>query len=101
MPHRDAAAICQKIDAALDFMGEDENIRPYLKYQLTHIMGGDKRIELDDCTTAELTSLLAVVLPIFARKLAGALPYEGSERMGQLLTLIIGDGVDDDSSTGT
>lgn len=104
MPHRDAPAICRKIDAALNFMGDDEEkMRPYIMHQINEILGGPKRISMRNCTTSELTSLLAVLLPIFARHLAGIGVPEGlGLQDGKLLTLILGDaGAGDDASTGT
>lgn len=72
MPHRDSPAICAKIDAALDFVGDTEDeMRPYLLHQLEHMMGGPEHITLDDCRTSELMSLAAVLAPVFSRRLAG------------------------------
>lgn len=72
MSHRDAPAICRKIDAALDFVGDNEDeMRPYLLYQLEQMMGGPKHITLDDCKTSELMSLAAVLAPVFSRSLGG------------------------------
>lgn len=102
MSHRDAPAICRKIDTALEFLGEDEEeLRPYVIHQIVEILNGRKRISLDECATSELMSMLAVLLPIFARHLAGlgipeTLPLEG----GKILRLIVGD-MGDDAPTGT
>jgi hypothetical protein len=101
MSHRDAPAICRKIDVALEFLGEDEELRPYVIHQIGEILGGRKRISMEECATSELMSMLAVLLPIFARHLAGlgipeTLPLEG----GKILRLIVGD-VGDDTPTGT
>lgn len=71
MPHRDAEAICGKIDAALDVIGENEDeMRPYLLYQLKQMMGGPEHITLDDCKTSELMSWAALIAPVFSRRLA-------------------------------
>jgi len=101
--HRDAPAICRKIDAALDFMGDDEDqLRPYLMYQIEEILGGRERITMGDCSTSELMALLAVALPVFARRLAGSvvpssIPAEG----GKLLRLILSDEGSGGASTGS
>jgi hypothetical protein len=103
MPHRDAPAICRKIDAALDYMGDDEEqFRPYLIYQIKQILGGSDHITLDDCAASELMSFLALLAPIFSRRLAGVSLSSPPEPVGgKLLTLILGDGGVDDASTGT
>lgn len=73
MSHRDAPAICRKIDAALDFVGDNEDeMRPYLLYQIAQMMGGPKHIMLDDCKTSELMSLAALLAPVFSRRLGGS-----------------------------
>jgi hypothetical protein len=101
MSHKDAAAICRRIDAALTFMGDDDQLRPYILYQLEEVMGGRKHITMADCPTSDLMALLAVVLPTFSRSLAG-LEDTDIAPPGKLLTLILGDsGVDNDASTGT
>lgn len=104
VPHRDSRAICRKIDAALDFIGgADDELRPYLLYQLQQIMAGPKHITLEDCTSSELMSLLAVLAPVFSRVLGGTVApglHEGGERAGKLLTLVLGDRVDGEP-TGT
>lgn len=96
MPHRDSRAICRKIDAALDFMGDDdEQLRPYLIYQIDEIMAGPKHIDPEDCTTSELMSLLAVLVPVFSRCIVGT---SAAATPAKVLTLIRrADGV----STGT
>jgi hypothetical protein len=103
MPHRDAAAICRKIDAALDYIGDDEDqMRPYLMHQIEQIMDGPKHIGMEDCTTSELMSLLAVLAPVFSRRLIGDVVCGAPPMEGKLLTLIIGDGgVRGESPTGT
>lgn len=91
MSHRDAPAICRKIDAALDVIGnEEDELRPYLIWQLEEFMGGDQNITLDDCTTAELMSLGALLAPVFSRRLSGlAAPVSPHmEGAGKRLTLI-------------
>lgn len=71
MPHQDAQEICGKIDAALDVISENEDeMRPYLLYQLGQIMGGPEHITLDDCRTSVLMSLAALLAPEFSRRLA-------------------------------
>ena len=100
MPHRDSPAICRKVDAALDYFGDDEEqLRPYLLYQLEHIMTGQRHIYMDDCKTSELVTLLAVLLPVFARSLAGIPTTPLEDRSGKLLTLITGGAAVD--ATGT
>lgn len=106
MSQQDAAAtssaICHKIDAALDFMGDEDQMRPYILHQINEILGGSKRISVGDCATAELTALLAVLLPIFARHLAGiGVPQGLGLKDGNVLTLILGDNGASDTSTGT
>lgn len=102
MPHRDAQEICGKIDAALDYVGENEDeIRPYVIHQLQEIMAGPKHITLEECRTSLLVSLVALLAPVFSQHLAGSVApvsglHEGGERAGKLLTLILGDG-----ATGT
>ncbi len=99
MPHRDAPAICRKIDAALDFMGdEEEQLRPYLIHQIDEIMAGPKHIDPEDCTTPELMALLAVLAAVFSRRLTG-IGVAPPAAPAKLLTLILGD--DDRESTGT
>lgn len=74
MSHRDAAAICRKIDAALEGIGGDngDEMRPYLLYQIDQMMGGaPEHITMHDCTTPELMALAALLAPIFSRRLAG------------------------------
>lgn len=98
MPHRDSPAICRKIDAALDYIGEGEDeLRPYLIWQLEEMMGGPEHITLDDCKTSVLMSLAALLAPVFSARLAGVVspPEEGPGN--RVFTLIRGDGVD----TGT
>jgi hypothetical protein len=90
MPHPDAPDLCRKVDAALDFIPDEageEEMRPYMKWQLNNIMD---RISPDDLTTAELMALLAVLAPALSRRLGGSTPVRG-----KLLTLIR------DESTGT
>lgn len=93
--------MCRKIDAALDFMGDDEaQLRPYLLYHIDEIMAGPKHIDPQDCTTSELMSLLAVLVPVFSRRLVGT--DAATAPPAKLLTLILGDGgVEDGASTGT
>lgn len=88
--HRDTPAICRKIDAALDFVGDNEDeMRPYLLHQLEHMMGGPEHITLDDCRTSELMSLAAILAPVFSRCLAGTPTGSSEERIGnRVLTLI-------------
>jgi hypothetical protein len=98
MPHRDAPAICRKIDAALSYMTEDEDLRPWLTWQIEEILQGPKHIGLDDCSPSELMSLLAILVPIFNRGLVGgelgtSLPVDDAT----ILTLIRGG----DGETGT
>lgn len=102
--HRDAPAICRKIDAALDFMGDDEDqLRPYLMYQIEEILGGRERITMGDCSTSELMALLAVALPVFARRLAGSVvpPSSIPAKGGKLLRLILSDEDSGGASTGS
>jgi hypothetical protein len=101
MAHRDSSYICRRIDTALEFLGDDEDeLRPYVIHQILEILGGPKRISMDECATSELMSLLSVVLPVFARHLAGqGIPDTLDFGGGKVLRLILGDG--DDASTGT
>lgn len=94
MPHPDAPDLCRKIDAALDYLTDnDDELRASTIWQVEQILDGPDAIRIDDCTTAELMALLAVLLPIFSRSLSGA-PQK--PRSAQLLTLVLGDG-----ATGT
>jgi hypothetical protein len=87
MPHRDAPAICRKIDAALDYMSDaGDEMRPWLIWQLDEIMGGPKHINMEDCDASELMSLLAVLVPVFNRRLVGGVVDVAPP--GKLLTLI-------------
>ena len=96
MPHRDAPAICRKIDAALAYMSEDgDELKPWLMWQIGEIMGGPKKITMDACSPSELMALLAVLVPIFNRRLAGVVVDVVPP--GKLLTLIRSD----DGATGT
>lgn len=99
MPHRDSRAICRQVDAALDYIGDDEEqLRPWLIYQIDEIMAGPKCIDPEDCTTPELMALLAVLAPIFSRRLGGSLVTTATP--AKTFTLVIG-GVGGESSTGT
>lgn len=98
MPHRDAPAICRKIDAALNYLGEDDELRPYLIHQMEQIFDGPRHIGLDDCATSELMALLAVLVPIFNRRLVGAGVASPLPVDAKLLRLVRGSG---DMSTGT
>lgn len=95
MPHRDAPAICRKIDAALDYMGDGsgDELKPSLIWQLKEIMGGPHHILMQDCNTSELMSLLAVLVPVFNRGLVGDVD---AAPPGKLLTLVRSD----DAATG-
>jgi hypothetical protein len=100
MSHRDSPAICRRIDAALDFLGNDDELRPYIMFQIGEILSGRERISMDDCATSELMTILSTLLPVFARRLAGrgvsdAFPLESAK----ILTLILND--DGDANTGT
>lgn len=98
MPHRDAPAICGKIDAALDYMSATgDELRPYLIYQIDEIMAGPMHIEPEDCTTSELMALLAVLAPVFSRQLTGT---TAAAPPAKLLTLILGDGGVCDGASG-
>ena len=100
MPHRDAPAICRKIDAALNYMiddGDGEALRPWLSWQLEEIWEGPKHIGLDDCSPSELMTLLAVLVPIFNRCLVGGESGSSLPANAKLLTLIRGG----DGETGT
>lgn len=95
MPHRDAPAMCRKIDAALDYIGDDgDDLKPWLMWQIKEIMGGPLRIKMDACNTAELMALLAILVPIFNRGLAGVVVDVVPP--GKILTLIR----NDDTATG-
>lgn len=97
--HRDAPAICRKIDAALDVIGENEDeLRPYLIYQLEQMMGGPEHITLDECRTSTLMSLAALLAPEFSARLARIAGVSTSEEGAghRVLTLIRSDG-----ATGT
>jgi hypothetical protein len=100
MPHRDAGTICRRIDAALTFMGDDDQMRPYVLYQLEEVMGGRKHIKMEDCPTSDLMALLAVLLPTFARGLTG-IDAADVTAPGKLLTLVLSDDRASDTSTGT
>lgn len=105
MPHRDAPAICRKIDHALNYMRNDgDELMPWLRWQLGEILAGPKHITLEDCEAPELMALLAILAPIFSRHLAGTVVPgsgldEGGEGTGKLLTLILGDRGDDSAGT--
>lgn len=96
MPHRDAPAICRKIDAALDVMGENEDeMRPYLLYQIGQMMGGPEHITLDECRTSTLMSMAALLAPEFSARLARIAGVTAPvEDLGKrVLTLIPRDGL--------
>ena len=97
MPHRDAPAICRKIDAALNYMKEDgDTLRPWLTWQIEEILDGPQHIGLDDCTPSELMALLAVLVPVFNRGLVGGKGGSSLPVDATILTLIPGGG-----ATGT
>ena len=98
MPHPDAGAICRKIDAALEYIcGQGDELRPYLMHQIEQIMDGPQHIGLDDCGTSELMALLAVLVPVFNRRLVGAQVASSRPVDAKLLTLVR----DGNGATGT
>ena len=97
MPHRDAPAICGRIDAALDYMSDGgDDLKPWLMWQIGEIMEGPLRIGMDDCSPSELMALLAVLVPIFNRRLVGGESGSSLPAEAKILTLVRSDG-----ATGT
>lgn len=91
----------RKIDAALEYIGDNgDEMRPWLLWQLEEILDGPQHIGMEDCNSSVLMALLAILVPVFNARLAGA-GGDSSPRMeGKLLTLILGDGGVSDGATG-
>lgn len=59
--------IAQKVSAACEYLDNDENLRPHVKWYYKTLVS---RLTVGDLTTEELMSMVAVLVPAHARKLS-------------------------------
>ena len=68
MSETDPVGMSLRMTAAMDFVrnGSDEDMRQHFRWQAEQILGS---LALDDLTTAELVSLVTVLIPAHSRAL--------------------------------